>query len=181
MVMRLPAWYLVWQRLRARVEFSEALFRGDLERVGRVLRQAGYYEAEVEHDLIVDGTSLTIVLRIDEGPPVLVGEVALVGEDVTLSDAEGATLRGLLSMAPGDVFTQAEYDADRAALARHYAEAGFAYVHIAKEATVDVAAHRADATYTIHRGPPAVFGTTTVAGLESVGTGIVARGLGPTL
>jgi outer membrane protein assembly complex protein YaeT len=177
MVMRRPAWYLVWQRLRARVEFSETLFRGDLERVGRVLRQAGYYEADIEHDLIVDGAALTIVLRIDEGPPVLVGEVALVGDDVALTDVEEGTLRALLALAPGDVFTQAEYDADWAVLTRHYAEASFAYVQVAKAATVDVEAHRADVTYTIHRGPPAVLGTTTVVGLESVGAGIVLREL----
>ena len=87
-------------------------------------------------------------------------------------------LRAALALAPGAVFTQAGYDAGRAALYRHYAELGFAYVRVDKAATVDVDTHAARITYTIDRGPPAVLGTTSVTGLDRVQEEIVLRELG---
>src|SRR5260221_492175 len=64
-------------------------------------------------------------------------------------------------------FTQAQYDASRAGLERYYQQAGYAYVRVDKAATVDTVTDRATVTYTITRGIPAVFGTTSVSGTDT--------------
>src|SRR5439155_488857 len=72
-------WYQRWRVWRPAPEFDPVAFRADLERLRRLYRSRGYYQARVAHDLELpaEGDALTAVVYIDEGPPVVVEEVAV--------------------------------------------------------------------------------------------------------
>src|SRR2546427_803097 len=72
-------WYQRWRVWRAAPEFDPVTFRADLERLRRLYRSRGYYHARVAHDLelAAGGDALTAVVYIDEGPPVVVEDVAV--------------------------------------------------------------------------------------------------------
>jgi outer membrane protein insertion porin family len=177
MVTRRPPWYQLWRRWTQTTPFSVSLFRGDLERVERLLRELGYYHARVSHDLIVHGDAVTVVLRVDEGPVATVAEVALAAAEGTLAPADEAALRAELTLAPGDAFTQEQYDESQARLLREYRRRGYAYVRVEKAAVVDTATDRVRVRYTIAPGRTAVFGTTTVHGETRVAPDLILREL----
>lgn len=170
-----PPWYKPWKRWFEPVTFNPDLFRKDLERVTTLLRESGYYEARVTHDLMVKGRKLEIVLQISEGAPTKVKQVDLLASDFPLAAEDESELRTAISLEAGDDFTQAEYDASRTRIERFYLEHGFAYVEVTKAAVVDVTSHEARVTYTIGRGPPAVFGETAIDGLTSLDPVLVQR------
>ena len=172
MFTKVPPWYKLWQAKHA---FNPTFFRTDLERVRTLLRERGYYQAELAHDLEIDGAELTIVLRVEEGPAALVGAVVIEAVDVQLTEADERALRAEITFASGDVFEQAVYGDSRARLERFYSERGFAYVQVDKAALVDTRDSTAGVTYTITRGPPAVFGATEVRGTERVAERLVRR------
>ena len=177
MVTSLPPWYKVWSRWRARVELNRELFQNDLRRIEQVLREAGYYDAAVTHDLRLDEEEGTVevVVTVAEGKPVLVEEVALAAADFTLTPEEKEEIRAELALVPEQPFTQEAYEAAATTLAERWANEGFAYVKVERSAVVDTAAHAARVRYAIRRGPPAVFGETTIAGLTAVKPALVDR------
>jgi outer membrane protein assembly complex protein YaeT len=170
-----PPWYKPWKRWSERSTFNPELFRTDLDRVNTLLRESGYYEARVTHELEPKGASLEITLHIDEGPPAIATQVALAASDFALSEKEESALRAQMSLKPGDVFTQKDYDASRDRIERSYLEHGFAYVDVQKAAEVDTATHEVRVTYTITRRTAAVFGQTTIDGLAKLPDVLVQR------
>jgi len=172
MLTKAPPWYKPWKRKET---LNPALLRTDLARVETLLRESGHYLARVTHDLEIDGELVTIVLRVDEGPAVTVGEVMVEDADFAPEVLETAARANQLTLRVGQPFTQAAYDESRARLERFYLERGFAYVRVEKAAVVDTATDRARVTYSITRGPPAVFGTTRVAGTKHVAPRLVER------
>src|SRR5882724_8522206 len=172
MLTKAPPWYKPWKRKET---LNPALLRTDLARVETLLRESGHYLARVTHDLEIDGELVTIVLRVDEGPAVTVGEVVVEDADFAPELLETAARANQLTLRVGPPFTQAAYDESRARLERFYLERGFAYARVEKAAVVDTATDRARVTYSITRGPPAVFGTTRVAGTKHVAPRLVER------
>jgi outer membrane protein insertion porin family len=170
-----PPWYKPWKRWLERTTFNPDVLRNDLDRVKTLLRESGYYEARVTHELIVRGDALEIVLHVEEGPPTKVEQVDVVTSDFTPAVAEESSMRTQVAPKRGDVFAQKDYDAGRNRLERFYLEHGFAYVDVAKAAVVDTAAHAVRVTYTITRGQPAVFGQTKIDGLSSVDDVLLRR------
>lgn len=175
MLTKVPPWYQPWKRWRARVFFNPQLFLSDLERVRTALRESGHFVGTVGYDLEVDGDNLTIVIEVDEGPAVKVEAVDLVTTDFAPTDAERRALEAALRLHVDGVLTQSEYDASRAALDRYFQQAGYAYVRVDKAATVDTATDRARVTYTITRGPVAVFGATVVSGTAAIAPYLITR------
>lgn len=177
MLTELPPWYKFWERLFKEVEFNPSLFRSDLDRVRAFLRESGYYEARVDHDLVVENGAVEITIRIQEGPPAEVSEVELTATDFTLSEELESELRTLIPLESDDRFTQQEYDESRDKLERYFLERGFAYATVEKSAVVDTGTNRARVTYTMRRGQPAVFGETTIRGLSVLEPVLVRREL----
>src|SRR6185295_500010 len=61
MLSKVAPWYKPWV---PRPTFNPALLRTDLARVEALLRESGFYEAHVAHDLDVGGDDITLVLRV---------------------------------------------------------------------------------------------------------------------
>lgn len=163
MLTKLPPWWKPWQRWKD-TPFNPDVFATDLERVRALLRRSGRYAATVEHALELDGRAVTVLVQVESGPPILVGDVTLVPADFSLPDDERARLRALVPLAEGAVFTEDAYAGGAAAIEVDLRQRGFAYAAVARRAVVDTGAEVATATYTITRGIPAVFGKTTVTG-----------------
>lgn len=172
MLTRVPPWYQPWKPRRT---FNPMLFRSDLERVRGFLRESGYYQARVSHDLERTGESLDVVITVDAGPAARVTDIAIESADFTPTSAEEAERRSQLTIAAGHVFTQEAYDESRDRIERYYLERGFTYAKVTKVAAVNTAAAGVHVAYTIERGPAAVFGDTRVSGTVRVAERLVRR------
>ena len=172
-------WYQRWRVWRPAPEFDPVAFRADLERLRRLYRSRGYYQARVAHDLELpaEGDALTAVVYIDEGPPVVVEEVAVSLGGTALAPAERERLLGALPIARGAVFGEDAYERAVAYLRAYYRERGFARARVRKRARVDVRQGRARVAYEVASGPPSVFGEVRVAGTRAVDPEVVRREL----
>src|SRR5205823_908366 len=109
-------------------------------------------------ELPAEGDALTAVVYIDEGPPVVVEEVAVSLGGTALAPAERERLLGALPIARGAVFGEDAYERAVAYLRAYYRERGFARARVRKRARVDVRQGRARVAYEVASGPPSVFG-----------------------
>ena len=174
MVTKPRPWFALW---REYPEFDPVAFRTDLERIQRLYRNRGHYEARVMHDLELpaEGDALVAVLWIEEGPVVRVGRLALEPYGAPVAPEEHATLVATLPLREGEVFTQDAYDAGVVNLRGWYRQRGYARVEVTKNAQVDLATHTAAVTYRVDSGPPSVFGSVEVTGLDGVEEEVVRR------
>jgi outer membrane protein insertion porin family/translocation and assembly module TamA len=174
MVTKPRPWFALWREFP---EFDPVAFRVDLERVRRVFQNRGYFEARILHDIVLpaEGTDVTAVLWIEEGPPVHVGRVDVELGGAQLSPEARAELLKTLPIKEGEVFTQEGYDAGVANLRGYYRQNGFARVTVAKEAQVDLGEHRALVSYRVDSGSLSEFGDVAVSGNEKVGEDVIRR------
>src|SRR5436309_6842885 len=172
-------WYQRWRVWRPAPEFDPVTFRADLEHLRRLYRSRGYYHARVAHDLelAAGGDALTAVVYIDEGPPVVVEDVAVSLGGTALEPAERERLLGALPIARGQVLGADAYERAVAYLRAYYRERGFARVRVRRRAQVDVRHDRARVAYEVASGPPSVFGEVRVTGTRAVDPAVVRREL----
>ncbi|BDG09583.1 BamA/OMP85 family outer membrane protein [Anaeromyxobacter paludicola] len=139
----------------------------DRKRIERFYRAQGFYDAHVEGvetPRAGDG-QVKVVFRIREGEPVKVAEVATPGLEAA---PEAAAKLGKLPLRPGDVFTEARFDAARAAIQKALHDTGWARGEVSQRAEVDPLARTARVTYTVKAGPRYRFGNVLVAGTAVV-------------
>jgi outer membrane protein assembly complex protein YaeT len=174
MVTKPRPWFAFW---REYPEFDPVAFRVDLERVARVYRNRGYYEARILHDLVLpaEGPALTAVLWIEEGPAVHIGHVDVELEGVPIPPEEREKLLATFPVKEGEIFTQELYDAGVANLRDYYRQTGFARVTVAKSAQVDLADHEVAVKYRVDSGPPSVFGDVAISGNQGVSEDVIRR------
>lgn len=172
-------WYQRWRFWRAPPEFDPVGFRTDLERLRRLYRSRGYYHARVTHDLELpaEGDALVAVVYIDEGPPVLVEDVAVVFSGAPLPAEDHDLLLAALPIARGQVFSEDAYGRAVTYLRTYYREHGFARVRVHKRTEVDVLHDRARVAYEVDSGPRSVFGKVRVSGTRKVEPEVVHREL----
>jgi outer membrane protein assembly complex protein YaeT len=82
-----------------------------------------------------------------------------------------------MALAEGDVFVEKDYQESEKALSLHFADRGHAHIETSRKAEVDREAATAKVHYGATPGPVAVFGETTVQGLEKVDEELVLREL----
>jgi outer membrane protein insertion porin family/translocation and assembly module TamA len=176
--------------------FDETLLASDLERIERLYRTRGYYEAKVTASRVVrlDRHHVRVEIEVDEGPPdpygerdhavVLVRQVNLVGLEKLPPDPDGrgslaAQVIRAVELTPclasadgrcnsGEPFEERAFQRSQKAIGDVLANRGFAFVVVKSSATVDITRHVADVTYEIDAGPLARFGPVTIEGLEEI-------------
>ena len=170
-------WWMVWQIWRPRPAFDPAVFRDDVDRLRRVYRNAGFYQARVTADVaIVDpGDLVDLTIDVDEGPSVHVRsvDVELAGEP--LPEKERDILLASLPIKEGQIFDQAVYARAATMLNAYYREHGFARVKVDRKATVDVQNDSAEVHYRVDSGPATVFGEIEVVGTGNVDPEVIRR------
>jgi outer membrane protein insertion porin family/translocation and assembly module TamA len=170
LITRPRPWWAPWRSLP---DFDPIAFRQDVERVQAFYRRRGHYQAVVHATATVDadGRTVQVVLAVEEGPAVRIGEVQVLveGERATSLDA----LIETLPVRRDEPFDESEYDKAHAMLRRAFRDAGYARVSVAKHARVDLDTHEATVTYRIASGPKCVFGGVRVDGTRRVEPDVV--------
>jgi translocation and assembly module TamA len=175
-----------WGEERA---FDADVFAVDLRRVEAAYRTRGFFRArvtgseakEVRRGRVVFGDDLRarvegedhlvdLVIRVEEGPPVRVGEVRLEGleaEPGALAPLGRAPLERL-PLRTGQIFREDRYDEAREAIEKALTANGYPRPEVEQRAEVDPAAGRAAVTYTVRSGGRFRFGNVFVSGAAQV-------------
>ncbi len=177
MVTKARPWFAFWTVWRPLPPFEPTTFRTDLDRLRQFYRNHGYYEVRIDHDVRVPpgGDSVRVVIRVEEGPVVRVGDVSVTLGGVALPPDERDRLLANLPIRRGDVFTQDTYERAYTVLRTYYREHSFARVEVTRRATVDVGRRTATVAYDVDSGPPSVFGDVRVSGTRAVDPEVVRR------
>src|SRR5258708_5767983 len=94
-----PPWWKPWERWLHPVTFNPELFHTALDRIRTRLRESGYYEAQLEYDLLPSEDTIQIEIHIDQGVPAQVRQVTISTIDFSLTSDEEAKLRRLMPIA----------------------------------------------------------------------------------
>jgi outer membrane translocation and assembly module TamA len=165
--------------------FDRFVLERDLQRLERLYRARGYYDAHVragrvrkrpdghvdveivvEPGLPVRVASVEVVVldpEVERGPlPVSERptEAALARDRVRTGEADVARLTRIArrNLERGALFDEAKYDATKRSLVRALSERGHAYAVAEAQADVDLGKHEAKVVFRVERGPKCVFG-----------------------
>jgi len=176
MVTTTRPWYTPW---RSRPRFDPVAFKTDIERLQRLYRAQGYYEAQVSYDLEVEPGSELVTARITmrEGAPVRVSRMLLEVSDQPALTPIVEALRPELPLTEGGVFVEDRYQAAEAKIKEKLLDLHYGRAQVTRHATVILEDHVAEVWYTAEAGPQTVFGETTVEGTTLVEPAIVLREL----
>lgn len=147
--------------------FDPYVLQADMARVQRYYLSKGFYDAQVRAAEITvesdDEVEVTVV--VEEGKPVLLGSVRLVGIEAVPLGLQGLVREAAFDeMEVGEPFEEASYIALEERIKRVLTDAGFAHATVKRDVLVDVARRRADAVYTLTPGSLAVFGKVEIVG-----------------
>jgi translocation and assembly module TamA len=160
-------WHFFWRETRY---FDEDAFANDKRRILRYYQSIGYYGAKIAAaDVVPDGDGFVKVrVRVDEGAPTRVVDLVVDGLDAA---PEAKRKAGTLPLRVGDIFTEAAYDATRAALLAALTSTGWAKADVAQSAQVDPLLAEARVRYTVQPNERYHFGNVFVAGAAAVPRG----------
>lgn len=159
---------------------SEAALRrranADMDRLHDVMASAGYYDAVVTYEIDKNFKPWRVLVDVKAGAPYLLKEVKV-------EPAEGTELPPGISFEPADLGLQMGARAQasmildaEAQMVQRCTENGYPLAHSAgRETIIDKADNSMHVTYKLDSGPPAAFGATSVAGLETVDRAYVDR------
>lgn len=159
-----PSDRFAWQQARRLDPDALAV---DAKRVEAFYRERGYYDARVvDVQTIPTGPGRArVVMKVSEGAPVRVTSLVVDGLDAAPEAAERVRK---LPLRQGDVFTDARYDATRAAILAALKGTGWATAAVVQNARVIPAEHAAEVVFHVTAGPRLRFGPVTVSGGRAV-------------
>lgn len=154
----------------------------DLMRIERFYRARGYYDAVVRAGRVrridpqkngpddVTTTRLLVEVIVDEGAPVLVGDVGLTWKDwdatkVAEADAGATAEDAKTALERGAVFREDQFEATRKKIQASLTDLGFAYATVESKADIDISKHEASVRFIVELGPRCTFGTIELVGL----------------
>lgn len=149
--------------------------------IAEVMESEGYYAARVTAELDEDHEPPRARYRIEAGPRCQVANVDIVFTGPLLASPDKlpptpAALRNTWRLPAGSPFRHADWEDAKRALLQHLLANRYPAAHIvASAARVAPAAHTVELAVTIDSGPPHVFGSTAIAGLERYPEHIVRR------
>jgi outer membrane protein assembly factor BamA len=165
--------YALWQK---RPRFEPETFIEDLDQLNLFYHAHGYYDAYIAYDLEIHGDLVTPHITIAEGSPVKVDKVSV---ELVKPGPEPQTLQPgfALPLKPGQIFTEANYQAGEQSLIAVYRENGYAHPDVNRHAVVRTGPHLAQAWYRLAPNAQGIFGRTIVTGTHKVNPRIILREL----
>lgn len=175
---RLSLWSWGWSEYQS---FNPAVLDGDLQRVLRWYRARGFYDAKVVEvkvdpseaanpgidppaggcDIDEEECEVDVTIVVEEGEPILVGEVMIAGR-VGLDPKVRAAIEGVALPEAGQRFDEHDYDQGKVQLRGVLAEHAFAAAVVRGEVRLDHGTKRADILYRVLPGKPYTFGEVRV-------------------
>ena len=147
--------------------FDRYALRRDLARVERYMHARGFYDASVHVARVTqDGNKVHVTIEVDEGRPVVVETVGIVGDDAVEERARKRLRRaiGKVLRAGAHLDEEKVDEAEKAAL-KILTSAGHAGARVERRSEVDLASATARVTFTVTPGPIAIIGPIQWKGL----------------
>jgi outer membrane protein assembly complex protein YaeT len=166
---------LPWGR---KTYFDRRAFEADLERIQAFYRDRGFPDARVSSfdvKLNDQQDEVDVVVRISEGQPTLVSDIALTGFDV-LTPGQLRDLRSSLPLRPNEPLDRQVAVASRERALNVLRDHGYPYAEI-DLSQQGVGDHQVKVVFAAAPGMLAHFGPIEIAGEQSVGENIVRRQL----
>ncbi len=169
--------YLDLYRMQKRKDLSEEDFLLLVDRTPQnaqsLLKTQGYFEAQAETRVTREGDAITVHLKVDPGPQVIVAKVdvrvtgPIEQDEAAMAQFKRALGRWLWRLPEGAPFDQAAWDDSKRRVfdyivSRRYATAAI----VDSKAEIDPKTHRVILTLDIASGPAYVFGKVSIAGME---------------
>ncbi|MCE5336483.1 MAG: outer membrane protein assembly factor BamA [Desulfobacteraceae bacterium] len=156
--------------------FDENEFREDLARIQSLYVSQGFYHMRLlSHEVRpVGGNRVSIVIRIEEGPPMMVTKVDLTVDGPTPEKWRRSILEALPIKAGARFATPGFKDIEKTAL-RFVSDQGYPKAKVDLHAKLDKRTNEGTVSADITVGPKCTFGAVRVEGNESVETRVVMR------
>ncbi|MHB1845873.1 MAG: BamA/OMP85 family outer membrane protein [Deltaproteobacteria bacterium] len=156
--------------------FQEARFESDLRRIVVFYRARGYFDAKVlSTSVIPDGkNAVRVVVHLEEGLPARVAALEVAGLEELTPEVRGAVV-GSLPLEPGEIFTEAGFEADKRRLQDDLRDRSYVTATVEGTATIDPAAHLARVTLRVATGERYRYGRIEIQGNVRVPTRRIER------
>jgi len=145
--------------------FDAAMLQRDLARVERYYRGHGFLEAHARAGRVVHERNdhVRIEIVVDPGPPTVDRNLRIDGlDELPRTIADDVREAAAKALPPGTRFEEDAYAKAQTRIARALTDRGYAYATLKADAQADLSAHAIDYVFTVHAGPPAVFGPVTL-------------------
>lgn len=160
--------------------YDKNVVQRDLARVEAFYRTKGYYDAHARAGRIhqLDKDHVRVELVVEEGKPVLVKSVKLLGLEEQPAPIQTLAQRAANAELRVDrPFDQEQFEKATTAVRRTLSDRGFAYAKVTNDAIIDVYNHKVDVVLTTTVGPECTFGPVTIEGLGTLPDKQVRRAL----
>jgi outer membrane protein insertion porin family/translocation and assembly module TamA len=160
--------------------YNRSVLQRDLERVERLYRARGYYEAEVRAGRVRyrNDRHVDITIEVEEGQPVLVAALRVRGlSGLPAPDVEAVREGMGRAVWRRQVFEEAAFREAERAMVRALTDRGYAWARVLRRADVDLPRHEASLYFDVTPGPRATFGAIRVEGLGELPEAPVRRAL----
>ncbi len=169
----------LWVPFTPDYSFHRATLAVDSLRIERLYEAHGFYRARVENlqfEVDEEEEEVRIVLRVVEGPPVLVQQVEFVWDGAeSITEAQRASIERLNLFELGRNFEVPALNDSIGSMRLALLQSGFPSAQVTSNVDVIEGALRADVVYRVSPGPRARIGTIVVEGLREVPEYMVER------
>ena len=159
--------------------FNRFVLERDLQRIERLYRSRGYYQAHARAAHVFrSGSKVRVEIVVEEGPPVLLRRVDLHGIEALPPDVRAEALASVTRELPLNApFEEDKLDGASKALARTLGDRGYAQAVVRKSADVNLPQGNAAAGFFVDAGQPSEFGDVKLEGLADLPEDRVRRAL----
>lgn len=150
--------------------FDRGVLQRDLERVERLYKARGYYEAKARAGRVIhtEDNHVEVTIVVEEGAPVVVKDVRVLGLE-GLEEGDAADVKAASEIVTlGEPFAEESFNKAQADMTKALTDRGYAFAKVQQSAQVDLPNHVAHVVYQVTRGPKAKFGAITIEGLKDL-------------
>jgi outer membrane protein insertion porin family len=163
-----------WLGLGAKRDFDEEEFRRDVVRLGVLYKRSGYYEAVIDTLVRRTPEDVYITFNIEEGEPIVVTTLTVVGLDSLPARWRRAALEDL-PLQQGDPFNRYAMQASADTVTRRLRDHGFPSAAVFTAFEVDKPRRVASVSLDVAPGRRAVIGQIKVVGVERVDSSLIRQ------
>ena len=160
----------------SKAPLDEKTFQDDLDKIRKFYVSQGFYHMNLLSSEVVplSGKDVRVVIRVEEGPPMIVSELNLSVDGPTGEKWRGEIVK-VLPLKQGRRFTTPDYrDIEKAAV-RYLSDWGHPKAKIDMRARLDKRSNLASIWINVQIGPVCYFGPVHVEGNDSVASGVILR------
>ncbi len=152
---------------------NERELPGDILRLRSYYSRRGFKETQVDTVMIrPDEDHVSILFRIEEGRPVRVSTLEVIG----LEELEDLRADGDLPIQEGDLLNSIDLDAARDTLIQRLQNRGYPHADVLRTSRIPAGTpYEARVTFDVDAGRRALFGPITLAGNQRLSDGVVLR------